>query len=167
MSWCKTKLNCFKNVLSTAAAFQSGKIQHNPFNEGGGPPQMPGGAAVPPPSNYGGPRGPMPPRGPMGGHMMGGPPGGPRPLIQNPPGLMGIGPRPPSKYGWRVLGKLEQTSNSWPETRSYHSYDLVADMDFAQCNKVVFFAQCIFLQSSRINMQNLWNKIRRYCTRLF
>ena len=24
-------------------------------------------------------------------------------------------------------------------TRSYHSYDLVADMDFAQCNKVVSF----------------------------
>ncbi|XP_038053410.1 U1 small nuclear ribonucleoprotein C-like [Patiria miniata] len=82
----------------TTAAFQSGKIHHNPFNEGGGPggmPPPPGGAAVPPPSNYGGPRGPMPPRGPpMGPPMMGGPPGQ-RPLMQNPPGLMSMGPRPP------------------------------------------------------------------------
>ena len=47
--------------------------------------------------------------------------------------------------------------------RTYHSYDLVADMDFAQCNKVVSFK----VVSSRMNTQNLWKKIRRCCTQLF
>ena len=34
---------------------------------------------------------------------------------------------------------LLQTWISLSATRSYHSYDLVADVDFAQCNKVVSF----------------------------
>ena len=55
-------------------------------------------------------------------------------------------------------------------TRSYHSYDLVADMDFAQCNKL----GRIFLQGSRVNTQIRYdvvalncfnaNKYMHYCT---
>ncbi|XP_030835842.1 U1 small nuclear ribonucleoprotein C-like [Strongylocentrotus purpuratus] len=94
-------------IDKTTAAFQAGKIAHNPFSTGGppgtgppgpggpgGPPGPPGtGVRVPPPNSYNPngpfPGGPMPPgaglmrpphpRGPPG-FIMGGP--GPRPLMR-------------------------------------------------------------------------------------
>ena len=41
------------------------------------------------------------------------------------------------QQGRIIVTTLLQTWISLSATRSYHSYDLVADMDFAQCNKVV------------------------------
>ena len=48
-------------------------------------------------------------------------------------------------------------------TRSYHSYDLVADVDFAQCKQL----GRLVVQSSRMHTQTLWKKIRHCCTQLF
>ncbi|XP_033095592.1 U1 small nuclear ribonucleoprotein C-like [Anneissia japonica] len=91
----------------TTAAYQAGKIQHNPFPGAAGVP--PGGSAIPPPANYapGGPR----PVGP-GGQVRGPPPGmGPPPgLLMRPPGPGGpmmrpmgsgplLGPMPPMGPG--------------------------------------------------------------------
>ena len=41
------------------------------------------------------------------------------------------------QQGRIIVTTLLQTWILLSATRSYHSYDLVADMDFAQCNKVV------------------------------
>ena len=41
------------------------------------------------------------------------------------------------QQGHIIVTTLLQTWILLSATRSYHSHDLVADMDFAQCNKVV------------------------------
>ena len=43
------------------------------------------------------------------------------------------------QQGRIIIMTLLQTWISLSATRSYHSYDLVTDMDFTQCNKVVSF----------------------------
>ena len=40
-------------------------------------------------------------------------------------------------YTVSLLRKKHHENRCISATRSYHSYDLVADMDFAQCNKVI------------------------------
>ena len=91
--------------------------------------------------------------------------------------------RPCCRHGFRsvqqgriIVTTLLQSWISLSATRSYHCYNLVAVMDFAQCNKVISLLRpcCrhgfrsvqqgrIFLQSSRMNAQNLWKRIRRRC----